>query len=295
MKTDLSMSRHRTDRARPHARIALLTIGLIAAAGMADAPRALADDAPARPAANDPAQKGAPLDVSGTWFVLIHYRDIATANPDATRWADRVWTFEKDGRELAWTEYPIVVFEDTTGRFESRQGNARARTLIGWEPTETQLETINGGPRVNKRGAKIKELKGSDKRGWESGGRMAARSAFSVGYREDVSVQSLDALPVFKRSDVMGTAATAKQEGMTVYEVTDVLEDGQILVGRYQRDESQAGVFRMWRTPPPRDLLEKEGTVNERMQQRAAQEFERRLREGDPEAQRLMQELMKED
>ena len=88
-----------------------------------------------------------PVDILGTWYVLIHYQDPETANPDVMRWKDLVWVFSRQGDRLQWTEFPIVVFEEQAGRFENRQ-----RILGAWEPNAQQLETIRKGPRVNERG-----------------------------------------------------------------------------------------------------------------------------------------------
>ena len=75
-----------------------------------------------------------PVDLAGTWYVLVHYRDEATANPQAKRWEDKIWTFERRGSRLHWTEYPIVVFHDENGRFENL-GTSRARRILhAWEP-----------------------------------------------------------------------------------------------------------------------------------------------------------------
>ena len=67
------------------------------------------------------------VDLIGSWFVLIHYRDSATADPDADRWEDKVWTFEREGSRLRWIEYPIVVFEENEGRFGPVGRNPKAR------------------------------------------------------------------------------------------------------------------------------------------------------------------------
>ena len=116
------------------------------------------------------AEDVARVDLIGSWFVLIHYRDSATANPDSDRWKDRVWTFEMKGSRLHWTDHPIVVFGDTSGRFEARGGNRRARVLAAWQPNEAQRQEIQAGLRVNSRGAKTKSLRGSFESGWESVG-----------------------------------------------------------------------------------------------------------------------------
>jgi hypothetical protein len=208
--------------------------------------------AAARPATAEP------LDLEGTWYVLIHYQDPKTANPDSMRWKDVVWIFARKGSRLEWSEYPLVVFEDTTGRFERIGGNPRSRVLAAWEPNPAQREAIDDGPRVNTRGMRVKTLKGSDARGWTSPRRMASASPSVMTYQENLTIDGLDALPRFLRQDVVGNAATASSSGGTRYEVESVEAGGRRLAGRYERDGRQRGVFRMWRTKPVRGLPEKD-------------------------------------
>lgn len=199
-----------------------------------------------------------PLDLTGTWFVLIHYRDPGTANPDATRWKDFVWVFTQRGSRLEWTQYPIVVFDDDSGRFETLGDNPRSRVLAGWEPDAAQLQTLADGPQVNPRGKGTKSLRGSDAQGWKSVSRMVATSASVLGYQENVSIEGLNDLPRFVREDVVGNALSSSKGGGTRYEVESVEQGGQQLRGRYERDGRQKGTFRMWRTAPIRDLPIKE-------------------------------------
>ena len=58
------------------------------------------------------ASSGGEIDIEGAWYLLIHYRDDNSANPDVERWEDRVWVFERSGSRLKWRRYPIVVFDD---------------------------------------------------------------------------------------------------------------------------------------------------------------------------------------
>ena len=102
------------------------------------------------------------VELAGTWYVLIHYKDDNAGNPEAERWDDRVWVFEKQGTNLRWTEYPIAVFDDESGRFERRDSGQYARILGSWEPSEGQLADIRDGLQVNSRGSKTKTLRGSD-------------------------------------------------------------------------------------------------------------------------------------
>jgi hypothetical protein len=100
------------------------------------------------------------VDLIGTWHVLVHYRDDHTVRPEQERWEDKAWVFERSGSRLRWTEYPIVVFSDETGRFERRQTGQYARVLHAWEPNAKQLEDIRRGLEYNTRGSKSKTLRG---------------------------------------------------------------------------------------------------------------------------------------
>lgn len=204
-----------------------------------------------------PAPAAEPIDLEGTWYVLVHYRDPKTANPDAMRWKDLVWVFTRAGTRLEWAEYPIVVFDDTTGRFESVAGNPRSRVLAAWEPNALQRAVIDAGPVVNRRGMRVKKLRGSDARGWKSARRTSAPSATVMTYQENLTIEGLDALPRFVREDVIGNAITASSGGGMRYEVERIERDGRVLSGRYTRDDRQTGTFRMWRTKPVRNLPEK--------------------------------------
>ena len=70
------------------------------------------------------------VDLNGTWHVLVHYKDDASTNPDRPRWDDRLWSFEPSGGRVRWMEWPIIVFNDDTGRFERRgTGISREKAL----------------------------------------------------------------------------------------------------------------------------------------------------------------------
>ncbi len=199
--------------------------------------------------------------LEGTWYVLIHYTDPSTANPDALRWKDLVWTFRPSGSRLEWTEYPIVVFSDQQGRFE-RGAAGLSRVLAAWEPTDAQWEYLQKGPRVNPRGSRSKTLRGSDAEGWHSRRPRRSLSASVVQYEERLSIEGLPERPVFTRDDVLGAGAREEAEGRTRYAVEEL--SGREMRGRYQRDESQRGQFRMRRVGSVRDLEESPGTVTER-------------------------------
>ncbi len=263
--------------------------------------KASADNGGKAAAANDAAE---PMTLDGTWYVVVHYRDSHTANPDADRWEDKVWVFQRKGSRLHWTEYPIVVFDDRSGRFEARAGNRRARTLEKWEPNDAQRAEIADGPRVNTRGSKEKSLRGSDTKGYESMGGLRAQSATVIGYHETWVIEDPVGLPVFSRTDVLGMGRSARtggdeqnMDGVTRYATLERI-DADTLRGRYARDESKAGEFVMMRAGAVRGLKTDGRTPNEKARDRAAEaiaeEVQRRAAEGDPEAIEAIREYQRQ-
>ena len=148
------------------------------------------------------ADEGGEVDLIGAWHVTVHYRDQASANPDADRWDDKLWRFEKRGSRLQWTEFPIVVFENREGRFEVSEERS-VRILHFWEPNEEQRAEIEKGLLVNPRGAKSKGMRGSPSRGYRSAGGLRSESVSVIGYSESWSVAGLPAKPVFTQDVVM--------------------------------------------------------------------------------------------
>jgi hypothetical protein len=227
----------------------------------------------------------ATVDLSGTWFVLIHYRDSMTANPDSDRWDDKVWKIEKKGSRLQWTEFPIVHFNDGSGRFGRVGRNPRARMLHKWEPNEAQMEEILAGPQVNSRGSKVKSLRGSPKRGYKSSNSSRSMSALTVGYQETWSIDEPVALPVFTRDDALGTESALATNsdsvvsGRTRYATLEISEDGNVLTGTYGRDENKRGTFQLIRAGSARGLETDGRSPNEKAQDRVREQIRQQVRD----------------
>lgn len=194
------------------------------------------------------------VDLAGTWYVLVHYRDADGPDPGAQHWSDAVWRFEQPGEaRLDWSWYPSVLFDEQEGRFAMVDRQRLARVEHAWEPSPAQRREIAEGLRVQPRGAVTKSLRRRGD-GFRSLGAARTASTSVIGYAETWRIESPDARPVFVRSAAMGSARTARLEGATRFEVETISEDGDELRGRYRRDESQRGTFRMWRAGPVRSL-----------------------------------------
>ena len=244
-------------------RAALLSLMCVVGGALLAVP-GLAQAVPEAAASEAAAEAPGSLDLLGSWFVLIHYKDEATANPDAERWADRLWTFEMKGSRLHWTEYPMVIFVDGAGRFERLGTNRASRLLQHWEPSERQLAEIAAGLQVNSRGSKSKSLKGSSGAGYRTIGGLRVQSASVIGYHEDWYIEPGEAGPVFMRDDILGSARAENMEGRTRFSTQAISEDGQVLSGRYTRDGRQEGTFRAMRAGAPRGLETGGKTPNEK-------------------------------
>lgn len=197
----------------------------------------------------------APPDLLGTWHVLIHYQDKATPNADAKRWEDRIWELKMEGSRLLWIDYPIVVFDNQTGRFENTLGRP-SRVLDYWEPNGPQRAEIREGLAINHRGSRTKTLKGSPETGWTSAKkRRGYSSARYVTFEETWTIEFDGDLPTFIRDDVMGSASTESMEGRTSYVTEAIEKNGRVLRGTFDRDEgARHGTFRMTRAGGSRSV-----------------------------------------
>lgn len=189
-------------------------------------------------------------DLEGTWYVLVHYQDSQSNKPDAWRWDDRVWRLRRAGDALEWTEFSIVVFQDEAGRFESLGGSRASRVVAAWEPSPAQLADIQNGLEVNSaRGVKTKTLRPGEGGTLSSGaGPLAAGGASVISYTEDWTIEDPGGLPVFAREDSLGGASAESMEGRTEYRAEQVTADGSEISGRFERDGTRSGRFRMIRS-----------------------------------------------
>ena len=187
------------------------------------------------------------VELEGTWYVLVHYQDKESPKPDAWRWEDRVWKFERKGDRLEWTEYPLVIFDDETGRFESARGGSAVRVVGAWEPSAAQLADIKDGLQVNSRGVKMKSLRAADGgAAWSSSESASPASASVITYSEHWTISGLPDKPDFVRDDSMGGGSAEDLSGRTEYKTTEV--GGDELHGSFDRDGTRIGTFRMIRS-----------------------------------------------
>ncbi|MCH8890850.1 MAG: hypothetical protein IH827_07220 [Myxococcales bacterium] len=183
----------------------------------------------------------------GAWHVLVHYEDAASSGSERERWEDRAWVFERQGDRLRWTEYPIVVFDAETGRFENAGANRASRTLHHWQPDEAQLADIKDGLAVNERGRVSTTLRRSEG-SWVSAPKQAISSASMIRYVESWRVEPAAEGPIFQREDALRSERAEDLTGVTIYTTREAADGGRLLRGDFERDGTQHGTFTMTRT-----------------------------------------------
>jgi hypothetical protein len=183
----------------------------------------------------------------GAWHVLVHYEDARSAESGRARWEDRAWVFESRGDRLRWTEYPIVVFDDGSGRFEDDGANRASRTSDPWEPNLAQLADIADGLAVGDRGVTSATLRRAEQ-SWVSAPERAIASASMIRYFEFRRVDPAADGPIFTREDALRSERAGDLAGVTIYTTRAVADGGRVLRGDFERDGTQRGTFIMTRT-----------------------------------------------
>ncbi len=183
----------------------------------------------------------------GAWHVLVHYKDATSSDAERERWDDRAWVFETEGDRLRWTEYPIVIFNDETERFEKDEANRASRILHRWEPDEAQLADIKDGLAVNERGMVSTTLRRSEG-SWVSAPNQAISSASMIRYVESWRVDTAAEGPIFKREDALRSERAEDLNGVTIYTTREAADGGRLLRGDFERDGTQHGTFTMTRS-----------------------------------------------
>jgi len=176
----------------------------------------------------------------------VHYEEAASSGAESGRWDDRAWVFEREGDRLRWTEYPIVVFDAETGRFENDGTNRASRVLHDWQPDEAQLADIKDGLAVNERGMASASLRRSEE-SWVSAPKQAIPSASMIRYVESWRVDPAAKGPIFVREEALRSERAEDLDGVTIYTTREVADGGRLLHGDFERDGTQRGTFTMTR------------------------------------------------
>lgn len=206
--------------------------------------------------------------VEGLWYVLIHYTDDHATHPAAWHWEEHLWSLQRKEQTLIWRDFPIVIFEDVTGRFERVGPNPLSKVSGAWEPDPGQLENIGSGLMVNERGSQSKRLKpapqgegdveanGERHILWESRGAAPATSASMVTFSSTWRIEEAEGMPIFSWNDLLGSGRAESMEGRTEFRCERIDEKG-VIHGGFDRDGVRHGYFRLYPSGEAQPLKKK--------------------------------------
>jgi hypothetical protein len=182
------------------------------------------------------------VDLSGNWYVLIHYKDDDSVDKSITKFKDLVWTIEQRSDSMSFEEYPYVIFSEN-------QELLRRHSMIQhlpWEPDDSTWERIREEIGVSARAMKKKKLSGSGADGYSSSAGPKTGGFTTMTFETTWRVRFAPEKIRVEIVDVLGGAGLEGMEGATVYEVRE-RRGADELRGRFDRDTLH-GTFRMVRS-----------------------------------------------
>jgi hypothetical protein len=182
------------------------------------------------------------IDLSGVWYVLIHYKDDDSVDKSITKFKDLVWSIEQTPNTMTWEEYPYVFFSDDA---ELYRRHAMQKHLP-WEPTESNLARLRESVKVSSRAVKRKRLTGSVAEGYSSLPPLETGGFNTMTFTQNWRVRFGDERVAIEIVDSLGGVGFESMEGATVYEINEQSSPGE-LRGRFSRDTLH-GTFRMVRS-----------------------------------------------
>jgi len=192
----------------------------------------------------------AKLDLSGEWYVLLHYKDASSEDKSITKFKDFAWSIRQTATKLEIDEYPYVLFDE--GTEEIRRADMRG--LKPWQPEGLVLDELLLHVDVSTRAMRSKELEGSTEAGMKSlapadssgGGTMSFVRSWDVTWSTAlVRVSIVDSLSG-------GSAMLGGMEEASVFEIVERPSTGELRGGWSEGDKS--GSLRMIRAKERRVL-----------------------------------------
>jgi hypothetical protein len=104
------------------------------------------------------------IDLTGHWYILIHYKDDRSQDKSITKFKDVVWSIEQGENKIKITSYPYVFFSEADELI--RRNNMMNH--IAWKPDERIWGEIREYVRTSQRGSKVKTLRPSGDQVFES-------------------------------------------------------------------------------------------------------------------------------
>jgi len=156
------------------------------------------------------------LDLSGEWYVLVHYKDASSEDKSITNFKDYGWSIQQDAKGMLVEEFPYVMFDE--GTEEVRRAAMRGHTP--WKPEGTVLDVLKQHLDVSSRAARKKQLSGDFGSGMKSG-ESGPGKAGTVNFTRDWQITWAPATVKIKITDSLGGGSSmlGEMEEASVYEI----------------------------------------------------------------------------
>jgi hypothetical protein len=184
----------------------------------------------------------ADVDLSGAWYVLIHYKDDRSEDASITKFKDFAWSIEQTANTLTLEHYPYVLFNEDTelARRHAMRGH------LAWQPSDSQWKGLTAAVDVSSRAMSRKRLTGSAAEGFESLPPLGSGGFNTMSFSREWAVRfRSEEIRVLVTDSLSGAGGLEGMEDSTVYRITERVSGGE-LRGTYQEPHKQ-GTLRMVR------------------------------------------------
>jgi hypothetical protein len=189
------------------------------------------------------------LDLSGEWYVLIHYKDSRSEDKSMVQFKDLGWSIQQTPQKLSVEEFPYVIFD--AGSEEVRRTAMRGHKP--WAPEGLVLDELRSHLDVSSRAARKTELTGDLASGMKSAAaKTSGRGTMDFTRNWDVTWAPAKVRIKIVDSLSTGNAAFGEMEEATVFEITDQPSPTE-LVGTWSEGE-KSGKLRLIRAKERRVL-----------------------------------------
>jgi hypothetical protein len=158
------------------------------------------------------------LDLTGEWYVLVHYKDARSEDKSLTNFKDFGWSIKQEPSALTVDEFPYVLFDE--GTEEVRRAAMRGHTP--WQPEGKVLEVLQEHLDVSSRAMRKKRLSGDLASGMKSGTDSGGAKSGTMSFSRNWSVSWSPAKVTIKVVDSLGggNAMLGEMEEASVFEIT---------------------------------------------------------------------------
>jgi hypothetical protein len=182
------------------------------------------------------------LDLSGAWYVLIHFKDQRSEDKGITKFKDFALNLEQTTHTITLEQYPFVLFDEDT-ELVRRQA---MRGHMPWAPDEGQVARLHESVDVSTKAVKRKRLKGSVAEGFESLAPLTSGGLSTLSFVQnwDITFQP-QTIKIVITDSLSGAGGLGGMEDATVYSIRQRVSDDE-LRGTYS-EATKHGTIRMIR------------------------------------------------